>query len=348
MENQKKYKKYARGNEPEMANYFAEYGEQKEKWGETQQMFDDNRVLFNERSPAELEIERKLNQALSFLPQERKKAEIEKVLDHADSKEVKFGQVSIDSGALMVMLAENYQRTEASISPQAEYYVWREVTDKLVVELNTDGASVQEVSARGSFIDFLENREAEMKMVMSLYYAASANGNGYYQELAKNQLTFMRFKMSELRRFKAKMQATPSMANAEELQKQKEKNLRKIYEPEVNTLELAARSIGGRAVQLGAAESLRRHVDEMLIGNEMEHGAAEHFVRFNPPTHSVGEAEKRIEVLTERQIIMGQRMGLSKDEVIEIVRKRELGTEKRPLSRESIFMRRYNELQNAG
>ena len=103
------------------------------------------------------------------------------------------------------------------------------------------------------------------------------------------------------------MHASPSMANAEELQKQKEENQKRLYEREVNTVELAARSIGGRAVQLGAAEALRRHARDVLLGDEMEHDVAGHFTRINPPTRNKEEAQARIVKLSERQLIQYQK-----------------------------------------
>ncbi len=349
-QDERKLEKYARGDEAEMQGYFAEYGEMKQVMNENQRDADNNRIIFNERTAEDFEKERQLNQVLSFLPHEQKVAQIQKVLDHSDSKSVKVGNFTMDNGALMYILAENFQRTEAGISPQAEYYVWRDVTDRLIVELNTDGASVKEVGARNSFIDFLENREAEMKMVMSLYYAAAFNGNGYYQEAAKAQYQFMRFKLSELRRFKAKMHASPSLANAEELQKQKEENQKRLYEREVNTVELAARSIGGRAVQLGAAEVLRRHARDVLLGDEMEHDVAGHFTRINPPTRNKEEARARIVKLSERQIIQYQRMGLSREEAEEKLRKEKLKLQHSNISPKSRFLSVYRklEMQNVG
>ena len=46
-QDERKLKKYARGDEVEMQGYFAEYGEMKQVMNENQRDADNNRIIFN-------------------------------------------------------------------------------------------------------------------------------------------------------------------------------------------------------------------------------------------------------------------------------------------------------------
>lgn len=115
-------------------------------------------------------------------------------------------------------LAETLQYLYSGESPLSEYYDWVQDQRKIEVDINTNGTTEEEILNRNNFIDFLDDRETELKLIISLYNSAERNGTGPYKELAQQRLTFLNFKLNELRRLRERTAQTKSISDEKENQ----------------------------------------------------------------------------------------------------------------------------------
>lgn len=139
----------------------------------------------------------------------------------------------------------------------------------------------------------MDQRETELKLVISLYSAAALYGNDYYKERARDELKFLTFKLSELRRLRTKMQATPDKTDAQE---RTEREL----------------------INRGQAYLLYK---TGVLADEFENDPAHQFLRIRPQTSNVAESEARINYLRARdeartrKLVEGYRMGKSREDI---------------------------------
>lgn len=105
-------------------------------------------------------------------------------------------------------IAESLQTLQSGQDPEAEYYGWVEQAKVIIKDIKTDGTTLQELHARSDFISFLDDRETELKRVISLYAGAAFNNNCSQQNVAQEKLKFLTFKMSELRKIRERVQST--------------------------------------------------------------------------------------------------------------------------------------------
>ncbi|MCQ2740656.1 MAG: hypothetical protein MJ210_00860 [Alphaproteobacteria bacterium] len=120
----------------------------------------------------------------------------------SQSQKINVNGTVVASFDLDYMLAENLQQLYAGEDPKAEYYDWVEHQRKIEIDINTDGTTKEEVVARNAFIGFLNERESELRRIITLYSASAFNSNSSTKILAQEKLKFLTFKMSELRRLR--------------------------------------------------------------------------------------------------------------------------------------------------
>lgn len=105
-------------------------------------------------------------------------------------------------------IAESLQSLQSGQDPEAEYYGWIDQAKTIIKDIKTDGTTLQEIHARSDFVAFLDDRETELKRVISLYAGAAFNNNCSQQNPAREKLKFLTFKLSELRKIRERVQST--------------------------------------------------------------------------------------------------------------------------------------------
>lgn len=103
-------------------------------------------------------------------------------------------------------LAENLQLLCAGQDPLAEYHDWVSQEEKIETAARVDGTTDQEWVDCKSFISFMDERETELKRVISLYSNAASNPHCYEYFAAQAKMKDLRFKLKELRRLREMMQ----------------------------------------------------------------------------------------------------------------------------------------------
>ncbi|MBQ8661569.1 MAG: hypothetical protein IJ482_04510, partial [Alphaproteobacteria bacterium] len=174
---------------------------------------------------------------------------------------------------------------------------------------NSSGTTQEEVNARNGYIDFLGDRETEMRRIIALYAGAAVYGNGPLKEQALERLAFLNFKLSELRRLRVKMQATKDRADSrEELDRIEEKKQAQILT--AGALLFAHENMTNRYLRSKSG----------IDSREFEQGIGEEFVRFRPVTETREAAENKIETIRRNGrktvvLLTAMRMGKSKEDV---------------------------------
>ncbi len=105
-------------------------------------------------------------------------------------------------------IAESLQSLQSGQDPEAEYYGWVDQAKVIIKDMKTDGTTLQELHTRSDFVSFLDERETELKRVISLYAGAAFNSNCSQQNPAQEKLKFLTFKLSELRKIRERVQST--------------------------------------------------------------------------------------------------------------------------------------------
>ena len=239
-----------------------------------------------------------------------------------DGKEVPVSDLSY-------VLAESLQHLYSSEDPKAEYYDWVEAQRKIEIDINTNGTTEDEIKARNSFIGFLDDRETELKLIISLYATAERNGTGYYKEMAQNKLSFLYFKLSELRRLRDRTHATKSKSDEQE-------------RAEKEMAETATRIVGGVALASAAEQALYRYGQYQEIGNEFDSAVEGVTTSYRPVTNSREDVFRKKETLqnNRRNFIIGLRMGKSAEQQDLEARRQQLVRRARSFS-----LSRYNQLE---
>lgn len=228
--------------------------------------------------------------------------------ENASNAKVSVNGNLIEAVDLDYLIAEGLQQLYASEDPRAEYHDWVEQQHKIEVDLNTNGATEEEIATRNAFISFLDDRETEMKRVMFLYAGAAFNFNSRQQKAAQEKLKFLTFKLSELRRLREKTHSTKSRADSREYFEKLEH--RKQHEALAATAGLAAIA----ALSLGE-ERIRQKNNVQAL----EQGIGETFINLHPDTQTRQEAEQKIEdskqnALYIKAMFEAMRNGMSKEE----------------------------------
>ncbi len=223
----------------------------------------------------------------------------------------KIQGVEINTFELDFLIAESLQKIDAGEDPRAEYYDWVEAQQRIENDINSGGTTQEEINARNGYIDFLGDRETEMRRIIALYAGTAVYGNGPLKEQALERLAFLNFKLSELRRLRVKMQATKDRADSrEELDRIEEKKQAKIMT--AGALLFAHENMTNRYLRNKAG----------IDSREFEQGIGEEFVRFRPITETREAAENKIETVRQNSrktaaLLTAMRMGKSKKEIEE-------------------------------
>ena len=226
----------------------------------------------------------------------------------------KIQGVEINTFELDFLIAESLQKMDAGEDPRAEYYDWIEAQKKIENDINSNGTTEEEIIARNSFLNFLDDRETEMRRIIALYAGAAVYGNGPLKEQALERLAFLNFKMSELRRLRVRTQATKDKADT-----------REGYASELaeRSAQLATGAVMAAGAMAIARDNMANRYLRMKAGidsREFERGIGEEFVRFRPVTSSREEAENKIDIAKRNRqkmaiVLTAMRMGKSREEV---------------------------------
>lgn len=306
---------YEENYQAELDRLLREYEEMKSRHSDIQADVDNEATVMSMRSPAQVEKERQLRQIFANMRTAQRMKALQELYNNQHREQTTVaGKVTIDTLDLDFILADSLQRIESRENPKAEYYDWVEAQNRIETDLNTDGATQPEVDARNNFIDFLDDRETEMKRVIALYLSASVNSKGYYQEMAKEQLHFMRFKLSELRRLRTRTEATTNRAD------QKEREAANLNTSAKILSAAAGAEIMTNNYSNTVAGKMNNYIDRRFEGEEFENSVAGRIFHQRPDTENEKESQERIEKaqefsgrVAEALLIVGMRMGMSKE-----------------------------------
>lgn len=212
----------------------------------------------------------------------------------------------VEAFDLDYMIAESLQYLYASEDPRAEYHDWIEQQKKIEVDLNTGGATEEEIATRNAFIGFLDDRETEIKRVIFLYAGAAFNSNSRQQAAAQEKLKFLTFKLSELRRLRERTQSTKSHADSKEYFEKQEQRRQQTAEA------VTASLVTAEMISLG-----NQRLAQKTNLSTLEHGIGESFIKLNPETQTKHDAEEKINTVRQnakntRAMLEALRNGMSK------------------------------------
>lgn len=248
-----------------------------------------------------------------------------------DNKEVPVSDISY-------VLAESLQHLYSSEDPKAEYYDWVQTQRQIEIDIYSNGTTDDEIKARNDFIGFLNDRETELKLIIMLYALAERNGTGYYKELAQNKLSFLQFKLSELRRLRDRTQATKGKSDEEEKREQQRAEI----------VQQATRDAAMLAAVEGLEQARQSYLENQKSAKEFDTAIDGVLTHYLPVTGDVEEVMRKKERLSRNReemldLFKSLRMGVSKEEK----ERRERGSSWPMVRRVNGFDRyRYNRLEN--
>ncbi|MBQ9731915.1 MAG: hypothetical protein IJV97_02370 [Alphaproteobacteria bacterium] len=127
-----------------------------------------------------------------------------------------YNNQQVSTSDMSFALAESLQYLYSGESPLSEYYDWVQDQRKIEVDINTNGTTEEEIFNRNNFISFLDDRETELKLVISLYSTAERSSSGPFKEITQQRLNFLNFKLNELRRLRERTQQTKNHSDEKE------------------------------------------------------------------------------------------------------------------------------------
>ncbi len=192
-----------------------------------------------------------------------------------DNKKVEIKYSDMD-----FMLAENLQMLCASQDPLAEYHDWVATEDKIETAVTTDGTTFGEWKERNDFISFMDERETELKRIISLYSGAAFNPLCREQAAAQAKLKELTFKLKELRRLRER---------AQNLRPSKPKDL-KLENNNFNNYDYAS----------NVAEELRS-IRERQLAAQQKYYEEEFEENVTTATHH-GLIERRLQTLNQEEL----------------------------------------------
>ncbi len=107
---------------------------------------------------------------------------------HKNDEKLKDGDQVID---LSFILAHSLQMLYSETDPVQEYHAWIDDAHKVIANMNDGTITQGDLDAKIEFLDNLDQRENEIKAVMSIYRGSSFEG-------AKKQLEFLQYKWQRL------------------------------------------------------------------------------------------------------------------------------------------------------
>ncbi len=181
-------------------------------------------------------------------------------------------------GDISFSLAEGLQYMYSGENPQSEYHDW--VNDQAEIEtaVKVDGETREETIEKNNFVSFLNDRETELKLVISLFEIARSNSSGYYKDAAENRLGFLYFKLSELRRLRERTSQAKGYS-VEEKEQEKERLAKELEQKSLRMLNRIAINNNG---------NYDNYEKQFEAGVE---GIAPHS---RPDTHNIDEAQNKI------------------------------------------------------
>jgi len=229
--------------------------------------------------------------------------------ENHDRSKVKIGDKVFEVYGLDFVIAESLQQIYSSEDPRAEYHDWIERQQKIEFDINTQGTTEEEIVARNSFIVFLDDRETDIKRIISLYSAAAFNPNCKQQQSAQEKLKFLTFKLSELRRLRQKTENTKAYADSKEFFELQER--RQQRDAIAATAGITAMALTDNAFSLADMKQNNQNI--------LEHGAGETFVNLQPETTSAEQAKAKIATIVKhreniRAMFVALRNGMSREE----------------------------------
>lgn len=234
--------------------------------------------------------------------------------DQSQAK-VAVGDQTMDAFDLDYIIAESLQKLYSGEDPKAEYYDWIERQKQIEIDINTGGTTEEEIAQRNTFIAFLDDRETEIKRIISLYSGAAFNPLSRQQAEAQQKLKFLTFKLGELYRLREKTKATKDHADSREYFAEQERRERQAAV--AATAGIAAMAITDGMMQSLGEQRLER--EKELDTVSLEHGVGESFVQLRPETYNKDQAEDKISrAAHNREMMMSMfaamRNGMSKEE----------------------------------
>ena len=208
-----------------------------------------------------------------------------------------FKGKTVDAFDLDYMIAESLQQIYSEQDPKAEYYDWVKQQHDIEVNINTGGTTEEEIVERNAFISFLDDRETEIKRIMTLYAGAAFNSNSRQQAAAQEKLKFLVFKLSELRRLRERTQNTKSQADSKEYFEEQEKSQRR---------EALAATAGLATAGYVAASLAEQRLNERAKASQLENSLGDRLLYMKPETQTREEAYDKINTTKRNRNFMAK------------------------------------------
>ena len=182
---------------------------------------------------------------------------------------------NISVADMSLAMAESLQSLYSEQNPLSEYYDWVHTHADIVTDMRVDGATENEIMARDTFVFYLEDREAELRVVESLYMSALNGSQGYYKEVAAQRLRFLHFKMSELRRLRDNAKNVNYVrADEKELEKQQKEEARML--------------VGAAALTVSAGLAQQQmYMQNERVAEELDSAVAGVMTHYRPVTRTL-------------------------------------------------------------
>ncbi len=233
--------------------------------------------------------------------------------ERPDTTKIKIGEKIVNAGDLDFSIAQTLEAQDSGMDPVNEYHLWISMQDRGQSALETNGAEQHEIDFRNDFINFMNVRETEIKRVADLYMGCALNPASPMQELAKEKLKFILFKLSELRRLRDKMQATQSVAD----QKKEHNHYKNIPSLTINHYhhpEPESQYFQDINYSLGETR-----LNNTFINHSLNHHLVDTYSRTKPETSSTDEVNNKINTLKSNsdmfyEMIIAMRNGMTKEE----------------------------------
>lgn len=197
-----------------------------------------------------------------------------------------YNETPVSVSDISFALAESLQYLYSGESPLSEYYDWVQDQRQIEVDINTNGTTESEIQNRNNFISFMDDRETELKLIISLYNTAERNGTGPYKELAQQRLHFLNFKLNELRRLRERTAQTKSISDEKE--------------------ELIQQTVTQSAKYI--QEQINNYSQNQNIASDFESAAENIHPQYMPETHSLSDIYDKKMRLYQNSINMSNKI----------------------------------------
>lgn len=245
-----------------------------------------NRIAMDRARNEEGSDYAKVRQIIESMPPEKLRAQAQRLTEEQMNPMTKVTKdIEISTYDLDYIVASSIQSLESSIDPVTEYHDWVQNEAAVVSDINTNGVEESELHRKDDMLENFDQREMDMRVCIQLYTASAIYGSGPIKERATEKLTFLKWKMSELRRLRAHLysETAGKTKTNEEIRREEERAVQ---------LDAYRNNMAKAVVATGLGYVATKAAFET---NAFEDGIADHVIETRPTSTNIQEAKERIE-----------------------------------------------------